>query len=170
MKKILLFIFVVILGVMTASAQEVDSLQPNDLSARVDSLCMQLKQLQHDYDYLYCQNLIETSNAEMDKFVADIEIASLRIMYFSEHVPWDVDSYIHYKENIDNYNERLNQIKQIVEKKLNIVNIKILITNFTDSEKEFLHAECGSVERKCNVIDGAIEIYKKAVEIYKLSR
>lgn len=170
MKKIVLFIFVAVFGVMTATAQEVDSLQSDDLSARVDSLSMQLKQLRRDYDFFYCKYLVEASSRDVDKFCLDIQLEAERIRVNSYHATWDVDSYIHYKSRIDNHEETLNLIKQGFELSRSIINLTKLRSNFTDLEKEFLETQLNTVERKCGVAERYIDAYKLAVELYKQAR
>ena len=88
------------------------ALQSENLSARIDSLILELKQLRHDYDFFYCKYLVEASSRDIDKFCLDIQLEAERIRVNSYHATWDVDSYIHYKSRIDNHEETLNLIKQ----------------------------------------------------------
>ena len=53
MKKIVLLIIAVV-GAFQAYAQNSDSLQAQSAAATIDSLSLRLNQLQHDYDFMYC--------------------------------------------------------------------------------------------------------------------
>ena len=170
MRKIVLFVLVMIFGLCTVSAQEIDSLQSENLSARIDSLTLELKQLRHDYDFFYCKYLVETCTYDIARLCTDIRFASERITSNSYHGTWNVDAYIHYKDGIGRYEELLNLNKQDFENRKFLIDSVISRANFTDSEKEYLQSMCSSFEARCILAEGCIREYKLSVELYKLSR
>lgn len=162
MKKIVLFIFVAVFGVMTAIAQEVDSLQSDDLSARVDSLSMQLKQLQHEYDYLYCKYELDIVAKELQILVNDINNSSNTILIYDNHNSFDMDLYRAYKLHYDVSVENFNAIKKKVDALREVVAHKISASNFMVTELNVL--------RGCNeVIDLAVASAETSLNKYKVS-
>ena len=56
MKNVILFIGVALLGCISVTAQEVNTIKSDTLNLQVDKLSTKLDKLQHDYNFFLCQS------------------------------------------------------------------------------------------------------------------
>lgn len=167
MKQILLFIFVAIFGVMTATAQEVDSLQSENLSARVDSLSMELKQLRHDYDFLLCQYKLVCLDIDLNSISSKAVSGSNGLMVWIQHSKFDVDLYLSSKHHYDSLVESFNTVKSRIEVEQEFIDSKSILSNFSVVEKMQLSAKEIELYSGITMVEAALEHLKIVIETYK---
>lgn len=166
MKKIVLFIFVAVFGVMTVTAQEVDSLQTNDLSARVDSLSMELKQLRHDYDYLCCEYKLHSIAQDLQILINQINSQSNAVQIYDNHGNFNMDLYRTYKLNYESSLDLVNSHKILVESVKTFVALKISTSDFTDAEIRILKTNCVVIDRAVVAVETSLNRYKVSIASY----
>lgn len=166
MRKFISFLFVAIIGIISATAQDSNSIK-STTEEKVDSLTTKLNKLQHDYDYLYCSHEISLLHLELKDFINNIDIRSNAILINCYHSRFDIDLYTAYKENYNSSVDLLDSMKDKVDAVKSLIALKILSLNFTDSEIDILMNGCSFLDKCLSKAQGSIDYYKLVLDIYK---
>ena len=165
MKKIFVLMVLCTLS-MSASAQEVDSLQSNPIS--IDSLAVKLDKLQHDYDFLYCRSQLDRLQSELENMTLDIRIECNSIMSACfNHSKADVDYYILCKDLYESKKEAFGIKKLNVSFVKSVVSLKMSVLNFSENEKDNLNASLSILEKNLTYIEKLFDSYKNVIDMYK---
>ena len=169
MRRILLVIFVSILGTVTVCAQDADSLHIKSSSISVDSLIVRLNTLQHNYDFLYCDYELHKVSTELSEFSNTTNISSNSILINYYNSGFDRDLYSTY---LGLYNAKTENLKALKEKigitTLSILD-KMLSSNFTEKEIavienrfKLIESQMSTAEKALNYFEVVLDIYRKA--------
>ncbi len=167
MKKVLLLL-VALVGVLQASAQEMDSMQSQSTPISIDSLSVRLDRLQHDFDFLSC-------DYRLQKLIMDLKDLQHTIGNSSNGVVINVYTNSRYNRNL--YNSYLNDyesdrylfdaLKKQSEVVRTAVYVKLLSSDFTDKERDVLTSSLNVVEAAISAVDNSLNYYNVAIEAYR---
>ncbi len=167
MKKVLLLL-VALVGVLQASAQEMDSMQSQSTPISIDSLSVRLDRLQHDFDFLSC-------DYRLQKLIMDLKDLQHTIGNSSNGVVINVYTNSRYNRNL--YNSYLNDYESdrylfdAVKKQSEVVRtavyVKLLSSDFTDKERDVLTSSLNVVEAAISAVDNSLNYYNVAIEAYR---
>ncbi|MBR5281382.1 MAG: hypothetical protein IKU22_01230 [Alistipes sp.] len=165
MKKILLLMLFCAISVC-AKAQEADSLQAKT-NISIEELATKLDKLQHDYDYLYCENTLTKEIVEIQSFSNKINISANTLLIMCYHGGFDADLYYSYKLNYDASIEwQDSQISKIEAMRVNIAS-KILTCTFSDIELDVLEKANEAITSALSVLKYSLHQYKTILDMYK---
>ena len=134
MKKVLLLIISVLFAIqVNAQTQEESS------TIKIDSLSTKLAELQHNYDFLYCDYELYQIKTDLDQLSQDIQIKICFRQY-------DRAMYTVYSKNYD-------AIKRKFEAVQKLVTIKIITTGFTESELNVFNAYIETIKSSMKVVE-----------------
>lgn len=167
MKKVLLLL-VALVGVLQASAQEMDSMQSQSTPISIDSLSVRLDRLQHDFDFLSC-------DYRLQKLIMDLKDLQHTIGNSSNGVVINVYTNSRYNRNL--YNSYLNDyesdrylfdaLKKQSEVVRTAVYVKLLSSDFTDKERDVLTSSLNVVEAAISAVENSLNYYNVAIEAYR---
>lgn len=163
MKHLLITIMIAIFSAIDVTAQE-QTTQNNTL---VDSLIVQINQLQHDYDFLYCQNILEHLQFDLKTMDNDLQGRANGIMINCQHNNYDIDLYIAYRDNYDSAIRLFDSIKEKVEANRTLVAMKMITSNFSTSELELLRNNYNFIDNLLSTIDSSLKYYKTLLDFYR---
>lgn len=166
MRKLVLIVLVAILGVLNANAQEVDSATTEQMSI-VDSLSMELAELQQEYDYLYCSSQLSDTSKEILIFRNEININANSLLINIWHMKFDIDVYVVQNRLYNAFVENLNASKRKVESIKILISLKKISSNFSDTEIEVLDNYCDFLDSNLATAESALEHFKLILDIYK---
>ena len=170
MKKILFTILLAFFGVISANAQEIDSLQIKSDTISIESLSAKLDKLQHDYDYLYCEYKLNHIINELDNYTNQITIFANRAMIFMGDARFDLDTYISYKGLYDAQYESVNTFIDSIPTEKNDINLKMTHSNFSAIEKFLLQQYDFRIDSRLIAVRAALEHFKAVLDFYKKLR
>ena len=134
MKKVLLLIISVLFAIqVNAQTQEESS------TIKIDSLSTKLAELQHNYDFLYCDYNLYQIKTDLDQLSQDIQIK----ICFGQY---DRDMYTVCSKNYD-------AIKRKFEAVQTLITIKIITTGFTESELNIFNAYIETIKLSMKVVE-----------------
>lgn len=169
MKKVLL-LFISVVSVLHAYAQNADSLQVQPEAIAIDSLTLRLNKLQHDYDFMYC-------NYELNKLMLDLTDLSHTIDISSNGIVINVynGEYKHalYTAYIDKYDSLcalFNSLKDKIEAVRFAVLAKMMTSDFSEKEQNVLYASLSVIQTSVATVEHALNYYDVAVQAYKSKR
>ena len=168
MKKILFTILLAFFGVISANAQEIDSLQIKSDTISIERLVARIDKLQYDYDFLYCRSQLDRLLSELENMMLNIRIEynSITSAYFNHSKP-DVDYYIAckdlYESNKNNFD--LKKLNASVVK--SFVSLKISFSNFSEVDTNILNTSLTMIEKNVAFIEKLFDSYKNVIEMYK---
>ena len=162
MKKVLLLIISVLFAIQ-ANAQT----QEESPAVTIDSLSTKLEELQHNYDFLYCDYNLYQIKTNLGQLSQDIQITNNELtikIYFGQY---NRDLYIIYSEDYDARCENYNAFKRQFEVVQELVTIKIITTGFTESELNVFNACIEAIESAMKVVEKGLKYYDRLLKIYK---
>ena len=162
MKKVLLLIISVLFA-LQANAQE----QKEAPAVTIDSLSTKLAELQHDYDFLYCDYKLNQINTDLNQLSHDIKIIRNELSIDIYHERYDRDLYTAYSDNYDSYCDLYDMYKRNFESLRKLVAIKILTTGFTEPELNLISACIETIESAMKVVEEGLKYYDRLLKIYK---
>ena len=162
MKKVLLLIISVLFAIQ-ANAQE----QKEAPAVTIDSLSTKLVELQHNYDFLYCDYKLYQIQTNLGQLSQDIQITNNELTIKICFGQYDRDMYIIYSEDYDAKCENYNAFKRQFEVVQELVTIKIITTGFTESELNVFNACIETIESTIKVMEVALEYYDRLLKIYR---
>jgi hypothetical protein len=165
MKKILLLMLFCAISI-SAKAQEADSLQTKS-NISIEELVAKLEKLQHDFDYLYCENTLTKAIVEIKSFSNKINITANTLLIMCYHGGFDADIYYSYKLDYDASIEcQDSEISRIEAIRVNIAS-KILACTFSDIELDVLENANEAITSALSVLKYSLQYYKTTLDMYK---
>lgn len=162
MKKILLLIISALFAIQ-ANAQ----VQEESPAITIDSLSTKLVELQHSYDFLYCNYELYQIKTDLEQLSQDIQITNNELTIKICFGQYDRDMYTVYSENYDARYESYDAIKSKFEAVQKLVIIKIVTTNFTESELNVFNACIEVIKSGMKIVEAGLKYYDKLLKIYK---
>ena len=162
MKKVLLLIISVLFAIQV-NAQE----QEEAPAVTIDSLSTKLAELQHNYDFLYCDYKLYQIQTNLGQLSQDIQITNNELTIKICFGQYDRDMYIVYSENYDAKCENYNAFKRQFEVVQELVTIKIITTGFTESELNVFNACIETIKSAIKVVEEGLKYYDRLLKIYK---
>ena len=165
MKKVLLLIISVLFAIqVNAQTQEESS------TITIDSLSTKLAELQHSYDFLYCDYNLYQIRTGLEHLLQDIGIKRNKLSIDIYHERYDHDFYTALSENYDATCRTYDAIKRAFEAVQKLVTIKIITTGFTESELNVFNAHIETIEASMEVVESELKCYDKLIKIYRDKR
>lgn len=162
MKKVLLLIVSVLFAIQ-ANAQT----QEESPTVTIDSLSTKLAELQHNYDFLYCDYQLYQIETSLKELSQDIRITNNELTIKICFGQYDRDIYIAYSEDYNARCENYDAFKRKFEVVQELVTIKIATTGFTESELNVFNACIETIESAMKVVEAALEYYNGLLKIYR---
>lgn len=162
MKKVLLLIISVLFAIQ-ANAQT----QEEAPAVTIDSLSTKLAELQHNYDFLYCDYNLYQIKTDLNQLSQDIQIIENELTFHLYNGQYDRDMYIFYSEDYDAKCRLYDSIKGKFKKVQELVTIKTVITDFTESELNVFNAYIKAIESGMKVVELGLSYYDKLLKIYR---
>lgn len=166
MKKLTLVILLAFMSIISATAQEADSLQTQHNEISVEDLIAKTNKLQRDFDYLSCDFELTKLEGELNSFNNDIRISSSSILINCYHGSFNYDLYSAYKRNYEALLNKYESLKQKVSSVQRLVILKSMTSNFTDKEIDLISMRCDAFENHFNSIESALDYYKVVLASY----
>ena len=167
MKKVLFTILLAFFGVISANAQEIDSLQIKSDTISIESLAAKLDKLQHDYDYLKCKYDLTQDTNDIGIIANEIQISVNYILNECYHKNFNIDLYKVYRDKRDEYVRYLNALKENIRIKETSIALQIVSSNFTDKEIRLLKHLANMPSQRVLVLEGVLRQYEIVLDIYK---
>lgn len=165
MKKVLLLIISVLFAIQ-ANAQEREEAP----AVTIDSLSTKLTELQHNYDFLYCDYQLCQIKMDLLELSQNVKITINELSISIHHERYDRDLYALYSEDYDAKCGLYDAIKKRFEVVERAVMIKIVITGFTESELNVFNACIETIESAMKVVESDLRTYDAILKIYKDKR
>ena len=165
MKKILLLMLFCAISVC-AKAQEADSLQTKT-NISVEEIAAKLEKLQHDYDYLYCENVLTEEIIALESTSNKINISANTLLIMCYHGSFDADLYHSYKSNYDASRANFEIRKLKIESMRVSIATKVLNCNFSDKELAVLEKADETITSSVNVLEYSLQQFKTVIDIYR---
>lgn len=165
MKKVLLLIVSVLFAIQ-ANAQT----QEESPAVTIDSLSTKLAELQHNYDFLYCDYQLYQIKTSLQELSQDIKIIVSELNIDIHHERYNHDLYTLRSEGYDAKCGLYDAIKRKFEKVQELVTIKIVTTDFMESELNVFNACIETIESTMKVVESDLSIYDLCLKIYKDKR
>ena len=162
MKKVLLLIISILFAIQS-NAQE----QEEAPTVTIDSLSTKLAELQHNYDFLYCDFELYQIKTNLEQLSQDIQIINNELTIKICFGQYDRDMYIIYSEGYDAKCELYDVIKRKFEVVQKLVIIKTVTTGFTESELNVFNACIETIESAMKVVEKSLKYYDSLLKIYK---
>ena len=166
MKKLTLVILLAFMSIISATAQEADSLQTQHNEVNVEDLIVKTNKLQRDFDYLSCDFELTKLEHELTSFNNDISIKSNSILINCYHGSFKYDLYSAYKSNYKAYLDKLESLKKKISSVKMLVVLKSMTSNFTDEEIDLIAMRCDAFDTYLNSIDSALSLYNVILDLY----
>lgn len=161
MKKVLLLIISVLFAIQ-ANAQT----QEEAPAVTIDSLSTKLAELQHNYDFLYCDYQLYQIETSLKELSQDIRI-NVNAFTFDTYRRYDHDVYTVQSEGYDAKCGLYDAIKRKFEVVQELVTIKIATTGFTESELNVFNACIETIESAMKCVESYLSIYDEMLKIYR---
>ena len=162
MKKVFLLIISVLFAIQ-ANAQT----QEESPAVTINSLSTKLEELQHNYDFLYCDYQLYQIKTNLDQLSQDIQIINNELTIKICFGQYNRDLYIVYSEDYDAKCENYNAFKRQFEVVQELVTIKTVTTGFTESELNVFNACIETIESAMKVVEKGLKYYDRLLKIYK---
>ena len=162
MKKVLLLIISVLFAIQ-ANAQK----QEESPAVTIDSLSTKLEELQHNYDFLYCDYNLYQIKTDLNQLSQDIQITNNELTIKICFGQYDRDFYTVLSEDYDAKCELYDVIKRKFEAAQKLVIIKTVTTGFTEFELNVFNACIESIESAMKVVEKSLKYYDRLIKIYK---
>ena len=162
MKKVLLLIIFVLFAIQ-ANAQT----QEETPAVTIDSLSTKLAELQHNYDFLYCDYKLYQIRTDLDQLSQNVKINMSELSIVIHHERYDRDLYTAYSDNYDSYCDLYDMYKRNFESLRKLVAIKILTTGFTEPELNLISACIETIESSMEFVESTLRSYDSILKIYR---
>ena len=165
MKKVLLLIISVLFAIQ-ANAQ----VQEEAPAVTIDSLSTKLTELQHNYDFLYCDYKLYQMKTNLNQLSQDANIIVSDLSINIHHERYNRDLYTAYSNNYDSYCDLYNIYKRNFESLRELVTIKINTTDFTEFELSLIGSYFEAIESSMEFIESSLKRYDVCLKIYRDKR
>ena len=167
MKKLTLVILLAFMSVISATAQEADSLQIQHNEVIADSVTInKLNRLQRDFDFLNCHFTVTKLKNELSSFVQGIKISSLKAEINCHHGVFNYDLYKAYKEDYNVSVSLLESYKDNIASTKTLVSLIMLTSNFTEEETDLLTRTCDMFDRQIVSAENSLKVYELVIDMY----
>ncbi len=153
-------------GIMSATAQEIDSLLVEERNTVVDSLVNKLNKLQQDYDFLSYEFKLNKLHNDIQNFCNEVNIKSNQIIVDHFHGGFNYELYKAYKANYDVSVSKLESLKELAAATKESVILGIILSNFNEEQINVLGMEYDLLDYLFKSADAALGYYKVALELY----
>jgi hypothetical protein len=165
MKKLVLVICTLLCANVLFAQENIT--KEKDLEAVVDSLSAKLKELQHNYDYLYCQYLLDEFKNSQIQESNSISIRTNQLKIDISHGRFNYDLYNAYKKNYNSSIEKLDVSKENAKSIKNLVTLKMITSNFSENELSVLQQGLKLFDYAINSVESALELYDLWIKKYR---
>ena len=165
MKKILLIMLFCSISIYS-KAQETNSSQ-SKTTINIEELAAKLDKLQHDYDYLYCENTLTKEIVEIQSFANKINITANTLLIMCYHGSFDANLYNSYKSTYDSSRANFEMRKLKIESMRVNIATKVLNCNFSDKELAVLEKADEAITSSVNVLEHSLQQFKIVIDIYR---
>ena len=165
MKKLVLVICTLLCANVLFAQENIT--KEKDLEAVVDSLSAKLNELQHNYDYLYCQHLLDEFNHSQTQESNSILIRTNQLKIDIYHGRFNYDLYNSYKRNYNAAMEKLDASKGKAESLKKLVTLKMITSNFSENELRVLQQGLKLFDYAINSVESALELYDLYIKEYR---
>ena len=162
MKKVLLLIISVLFAIQ-ANAQE----QKEAPAVTIDSLSTKLVELQHNYDFLYCDYKLYQIQTNLDQLSQDIKIRVSELNIDIHHERYNHDLYTSHSRLYDSYCDAYDIQKRNFESLRELVTIKTITTDFTEPELNLFNSYIKTIESYMGFVESNLKLYDLCLKIYK---
>lgn len=162
MKKVLLLIISVLFAIQ-ANAQT----QEEAPAVTIDSLSTKLAELQHNYDFLYCDYKLYQIKTDLNQLSQDIKMIISELSIGIYHGRYDRDLCTSYSGLYDSYCVLYDKYKRNFESLRKLVTIKIITTDFTESELNVFNACIETIESCMEFVESCLGRYDDCLKIYR---
>ena len=169
MKKGLLFL-VAIVSVLYTSAQEIDSLNYHSAAISIDSLSIRLNNLQHDYDFLFCDYQLHKIIADLKDLAHSINNSSNGVVINYYNGRYDRALYTSYVNKYDSDCALFDALKENFESVGAFVAVKTVSSGFTEKEINVLNASFRVIEKAVINVESSLQYYDVAINAYRNKR
>ena len=166
MKKVL-FLFVAIVSVLQASAQDVDSMQSQLAPMSIDSLSLRLNKLQHDYDFMYCDYELHKLIMDLKDLAHSIDNSSNGVVINVYNSRYDRNLYNAYLDYYNSDCALFDSLKEKIEVVKTAVFVRILSSDFTDKELNVLTSSFEVVNKAAIKVESSLNYYNVAIKAYR---
>ena len=167
MRRVGLLLLVALMGLVRANAQEVDSLQLNSENETIESLSAKVKQLQHDYDFFYCETMLQNYMFKLSDLAKDLSCRSNAIQIDAYHSGFDADLYVSYRNQYDSSLSLFESIKENVKVIIDLVQLKFYTSYFTESEIEVLQKMCDDFDYAFKHVEASFNYYEASLNFFR---
>ena len=165
MKKLVLVICTLLYANVIFAQENIT--KEKDLEAVVDSLSAKLKELQHNYDYLYCQHLLDEFNHSQIQESNSISIRTNQLKIDIYHGRFNYDLYNAYKDNYNSSMEKLDANKGKAESLKKLVTLKMITSNFSENELRVLQQGLKIFDYAINSVESALKLHNLYIKEYR---
>lgn len=167
MKKVLLLL-VAIASVLQVSAQEKkDSLQDQSATVSIDSICVRLNSLQHDYDFMYCDYELHKQIMDLKDLAHSIDISSNGVIIDVYHGRFNRDLYNAFLDNYEAKCALFDSLKEKTEAVKAAVFVRMLSADFTDKELNVISQSFSVIDKATTAVDRSLNYYNVAIKAYR---
>lgn len=167
MRRVGLLLLVALMGLVRANAQEVDSLQLNSENETIESLSAKVKQLQHDYDFFYCETMLQNYMFKLNDMAEDLSCRSNAIQIDAYHSGFNADLYISYRNHYDSSLSLFEAIKENVKATIGLVQLKFYTSYFTELEIELLQKMCDDFDYAFKHVEASFNYYESSLNFFR---
>ena len=165
MKKVFLLIISVLFAIQ-ANAQT----QEESPAVTIDSLSTKLEELQHNYDFLYCDYKLYQIKTNLDQLSQDINIKVSELNIDIHHERYDHDFYTLLSEIYDSYCNLYDSYKRNFESLRELVTIKTITTDFTEPELNLFNSYIDTIELCMGFVESNLKLYDLYLKNYRDKR
>ena len=165
MKKVLL-LFVAIVSVLYASAQDVDSLKRQTATVSLDSLSLKLNKLQHDYDFMYCEYKLKMLSMDLKDLSLSINNSSDKVVIQCYNCSFDRELFNTYLKLYDAYQELINSLKNRIEVTKMAVLAKIVSSDFSDADHDLLNSFFDYINESVAATENDLQLFYTTLKAY----
>lgn len=169
MKK-LFFLFVTVVGVLNASAQEINSSQSQSVEISIDSLSFKVNKLQHDYDFMYCDYELHKLLMDLKDMSHTVDNAANGVLINFYNSRYDRALYNTYLDHYDALCALFDSLKREIEAAQIAVGVKVMSASFTDTELNVLSARFNTIDKAIATAEKSLEYYNVAIKAYRSKR
>jgi hypothetical protein len=166
MKKVLLLL-VTFVSVIYVSAQEVNSSQSQSAPISIDSLSIKLNEIQHNYDFMYCDYELHKLIMDLKDLAHSIDNSSNGVLINVYNSRYDRRLYNAYVANYDSDCNLFDSLKEKTDTVKATVFVRIMTSEFTEKELNVLTASLDVVSKATMKVESSLNYYNVAIQAYR---
>lgn len=150
----------------TAAAQNTNSSQQNSEESYIYNLAIKLENLQHDYDFLYCDYLLTKIKLDLTNLSNELTIKANSILISNYHKNMDIGLYAIYRNYYNSMLDSFEQTKEQANSIKKIITLKIENSNFSDIETRALRNDCQLIDKYIISVQDSFNYYSNVLDFY----